>query len=234
MPLRCLRITSLICAVALAAPATGAAATHRAHKRPKITIRHAVKSSKKAKRKAKAKVTHVAAPAPLPQPRTVPAVCPNAQASAAATSAPVLRAAVVCLANQQRVNRGLPPMVENAVLDGTAQLWTNTLVAPHIFTHGNFTQRLDSAGYDWSNAGENIATGYDTPAAVVAAWMASPEHCQNVLNPNYADIGVGVNPSLVDPSLGDGATWTQDFGLTMLAPYPSHNTGPMSGCPYQV
>ena len=233
MPPRFLRLTSLICAVALAAPATGAAATRHAHKRhsgPTITIRHGVKSSKKNNRKART----TAQATPLPQPRTVPAVCPNAQAPAATTSAPILRAAVVCLANQQRVNRGLPPMVENSVLDGTAQMWTNTLVAQHIFEHGNFTQRLDGAGYDWSNAGENIATGYDTPASVVAAWMASPEHCQNVLNPNFADIGVGVDPQLVDPSLGNGATWTQDFGLTMLAPYPSHNTGPMNGCPYQV
>ena len=228
MPLRCLPLTSLICAAALAVPATGAAATHHRHSRkPSITFGKPARKTKK----TKAPTVKVAA-----QPRTVPAVCPNAQAPVAGTSTIALRAAIVCLVNQQRVNRGLPGLVENPLLDTSAQLWTNTMVATHVFSHGtNFTQRLASVGYDWSNAGENIATGYGTPTDVISAWMASPEHCQNVLNPNYADIGVGVNPSLVDPSVGSGgATWTQDFGLTMLAPFPSHNTAPMNGCPYTV
>jgi uncharacterized protein YkwD len=163
----------------------------------------------------------------------VPAVCPNAQASAANTTPAALRAAVVCLVDQQRVDRGLPAVQENPLLDTSAQLWTDTMVVTQVFSHGtNFTQRLANVGYDWSNAGENIATGYETPDDAIAAWMASTGHCQNILNPDYADIGVGVNPSPVGTNVADAATWTQDFGLTMTAPYPSSNTAPMNACPY--
>jgi uncharacterized protein YkwD len=169
-------------------------------------------------------------PAPAP-----PTVCPGAQASAANSTPAALRAATVCLVNQQRVDRGLPQLAENPLLDTSAQAWTDTMVVTQVFSHGtNFTQRLAQVGYDWSNAGENIATGYETPADAVTAWMASTEHCQNILNPNYADIGVGVNPSPVGTNVANAATWTQDFGLTMVAPYPSSNTAPMNGCPYSA
>jgi uncharacterized protein YkwD len=193
---------------------------------------------------AKKRVNHPKMPGPKPRTsttapqsssRTVPAVCPNAQASAATTTPPVLRAAIVCLVNQQRAGRALPQLTENPLLDTSAQFWTDTMVVTQVFSHGtNFIQRLASVGYDWSNSGENIATGYETPHQVIVAWMASTEHCQNILNPNYANIGVGVNPSPVGTNVADAATWTQDFGLTMVAPYPSSNTAPMTGCPYTV
>ena len=42
--------------------------------------------------------------------------------------------------------------------------------------------------------GENIAYGggnYGTPRAIVRAWMHSPEHRHNILNPAFRQIGIG-------------------------------------------
>jgi hypothetical protein len=39
-------------------------------------------------------------------------------------------------------------------------------------------------------AGENIAYGYESPRALVSAWMHSEGHRANILNPHFHRIGV--------------------------------------------
>lgn len=46
------------------------------------------------------------------------------------------------------------------------------------------------AGYDYKDAGENLAEGYGSPVEMQDAFMASPEHYANIMNPNYTDIGL--------------------------------------------
>lgn len=48
---------------------------------------------------------------------------------------------------------------------------------------------VDEQGADWSRIGENIAKGYTDPAAVMQAWMDSPSHRKNILDPNFRYIG---------------------------------------------
>jgi uncharacterized protein YkwD len=55
--------------------------------------------------------------------------------------------------------------------------------------------------------------------------MTSPEHCRNILDPQYRNVGTGVNDHSVDGT-GGTATWTQDFGLPMGSNPPSGNWGP--------
>ncbi len=103
------------------------------------------------------------------------------------------------------------------------------------FTHGPgdaFARRISSTGYAWQTAGENIATGYPTPRSVVAAWMASTEHCRNILDPAFRDVGTGEADAPVGAFASGPATWTQDFGLRIGQPLASRNSGPMNGCPY--
>ncbi len=106
------------------------------------------------------------------------------------------------------------------------------MVRARAFSHGSdFSARISAVGFHWSMVGENIAAGYDTPASVVRAWMASPDHCRNILSPSFLDVGTGVSRRSVAGAIGPG-TWTQDFGLPMGRHQPSGNTGPASGCPY--
>ena len=159
--------------------------------------------------------------------------CPNANAAVGRASVQALRTAVVCLINQQRTSRHLPPLRASRLLDHSAQNWTNAMVASDVFSHGtNFAARISAVGYVWRAAGENIATGFQTPRGVVNAWMASTGHCQNILNPNYGNVGTGISSHPVRGWATGAGTWTQDFALSMFKSPPSGNWGPADGCPY--
>ncbi len=159
--------------------------------------------------------------------------CANANTRATAAPAAVIRTAVVCLINKQRTSRGLPALRASTLLNRSAQGWTNAMVAGDFFSHGtDFAARIRAVGLNWSAAGENIASGFPTPNAVVNAWMASTGHCRNILSPSYADVGTGVSPHPVAGYASGPSTWTQDFALPMGAAAPSRNRGPADGCPY--
>jgi uncharacterized protein YkwD len=145
-----------------------------------------------------------------------------------------MRAAVVCLINQQRNAHGLPGLKVSQRLNRSAQNWNQAMVGSGNFTHGvNFAARISGVGYNWQTAGENIASGYPTPRSVVAGWMASTDHCRNILDPSFRDVGTGVNPRPVTSAANQPATWTQDFGLLQSQSPPSGNQRPMDGCPYR-
>ena len=76
---------------------------------------------------------------------------------------------------------------------------------------------IRSAGVSYE-VGENIAWGtlwLATPRSIVAAWMASPGHRENILDAHYRDTGIGVSPHpLASLANGQpGAIYTQDFGV---------------------
>lgn len=159
--------------------------------------------------------------------------CANANATVGHASTQALRAAVVCLVNEQRTSRHLPALRASRLLDRSAQRWTNTMVTTDVFSHGaNFAGRISAVGYAWRAAGENIATGFRTPAGVVRAWMASTGHCENILNPTYGNLGTGVSRRPVSGYASGPGTWTQDFALSIYESPPSGNWGPADGCPY--
>jgi uncharacterized protein YkwD len=70
-------------------------------------------------------------------------------------------------------------------------------------------QRIADAGYTASATGENIAAGYATPEAVVAGWMTSTGHCNNIMNGNSNETGLGYAYQQGSPY---GRYWTQTFG----------------------
>lgn len=159
--------------------------------------------------------------------------CADADAPATSSPTQAMDAAVVCLINQQRAVHGLPPVSPSAKLDRSAQTWTDQMVARAEFSHANFTARIGAVHYDWQTAGENIATGYPTPRAAVRAWMASPDHCRNILDPTFRNVGTGERPAPVRGWATGPATWTQEFGLTLNQSAPSQNRGPQAACPYR-
>lgn len=155
------------------------------------------------------------------------AVCANANTPASSARRTALKAAVVCLIDRQRAAHGLPALSEDSRLDRSAQIWTDTMATTKQFDHGeDFAARITAAGYVWSSAGENIATGFATPQQVVSAWMESPGHCRNILDPDYRSVGTGVVDRPIPGFSSAPATWTQDFALPIGAPAPSSDWGP--------
>ena len=119
---------------------------------------------------------------------------------------------VLQLTNEERARAGLQPLVANPQLMHAAQGYSDLMAGTGCFSHGcgptpELARRLEAAGYEgWSNVGENIAMGYSTPEQVVSAWMESPGHRANILNPRFAEIGVGYAP-------GGSRYWAQEFGF---------------------
>ena len=84
--------------------------------------------------------------------------------------------------------------------------------AAHTGSDGSTPQqRITQAGYAWKISGENVAAGYTVGGSsdVVAAWLISPGHCSNIMNPKYRDMGVSY---VVNEKVKYGSFFTQDFG----------------------
>jgi uncharacterized protein YkwD len=135
-----------------------------------------------------------------------------------------VRAAVLCLHNRERSQRGLPLLKENAKLRGAAQAHSGDMVAQRYFAHDSrsgagMADRILGTGYGrgrgWS-LGENIAWGTGslaTAAEIQRAWMASPGHRENILRRQFRDIGIGIAVGAPVAGGADGATYTADFGV---------------------
>ena len=109
---------------------------------------------------------------------------------------------IVELANQERANAGLLPLKWNESLASAATAHAQDMVKRGYFAHNSpegtlAPERARAAGYaayggDHMYVGENLAKAYSDPDALVKAWMNSPAHRQNLLWPQYREIGVGV------------------------------------------
>jgi uncharacterized protein YkwD len=151
--------------------------------------------------------------------------CPNAGTLAGLTSFTTYNDAVLCLLNEQRANAGLPPLTVNAGLEAAALGHSQSMRDNGYFGHDSpdgttFDVRIAQTGFlsaarGWL-IGENIGWGsfqLSTPRAVITAWMNSPEHRDNILEPGFREIGVGTvwgTPS--SPILLTAAIVTTDFG----------------------
>ncbi len=105
------------------------------------------------------------------------------------------------------------PLTMNASLRCAARKHSKDMNDRNFFDHVNPDgedpfERIAKAGYgSFSQQGENIAGGTDSPEATVAGWLASDGHCGNLMSPNYTEIGVGAYEGLGDWTY----YWTQTF-----------------------
>ncbi len=97
--------------------------------------------------------------------------------------------AVLELVNQQRQANGLNTLTMNTTLLDAAMLRAaeTSVYWSHIRPNGTSCSTVVDFGY----FGENIAAGQTSPEAVMEAWMNSPGHRANILEPNFDSMGVG-------------------------------------------
>ena len=115
---------------------------------------------------------------------------------------------VIRLVNEIRVQNGLGRLTYDWELGRVARYKSQDMHDNRYFSHtspvyGTPFQMIRSFGISYRSAGENIARGQASPQAVVNAWMNSPGHRANILNPSFTRIGVGY--------VADGHYWTQMF-----------------------
>lgn len=102
----------------------------------------------------------------------------------------------------------------NGSLGDAALMHSRDMAAKRYFSHkgkdgSSAAERALRAGYRWLRIGENIAAGQSSPEEVVAGWLTSPGHCENIMNNGFTEMGAAyaVNRSRAEPR----AYWTQVF-----------------------
>jgi uncharacterized protein YkwD len=107
--------------------------------------------------------------------------------------------------NAHRARYRAQPVRYHYALAVAAQRHANDMASRNQMTHtgsdgSNPGQRISRAGFRWTSWGENVAVGYSSSSAVVWAWLNSPGHRANLLNPRFQWMGVGI-------AWGHGRIW---------------------------
>lgn len=152
--------------------------------------------------------TSTTKPASAPRPSDTPAIAEFSE--------------MLVLVNEARARGGVcgnisfpasSPLRYDALLERAAQKHSEDMNAANELGHLSpaggiynpagsvLRERINREGYQWSVIGENVAWNYPFPD-LVAAWLDSPHHCENILNPEFTDVGFGKA----------GTYWTQNFG----------------------
>jgi uncharacterized protein YkwD len=106
------------------------------------------------------------------------------------------------------------PLAFNASLTDAALVHSRDMAKYAEFDHRGHdgstpTLRVQRAGYgSYRIIGENIAAGAMTPTEVTRGWLASPAHCENIMDPRFSEIGIAF---AVNVATAEAVYWTQDF-----------------------
>ncbi|HZM38629.1 MAG TPA: CAP domain-containing protein [Acidimicrobiales bacterium] len=143
-----------------------------------------------------ATTTTTSPPAPAPATTAPPQVSPVDQ--------------VVALVNDARAHAATPcgPIQLEPRLTAAAQAHSDDMANRNFFDHANpdgvtWDQRIRATGIVTRATAENIARGQRSADQVMADWMASDGHRENIVNCAFNFIGIGLNRT--------AWTWTQDF-----------------------
>jgi len=103
---------------------------------------------------------------------------------------------MVNLVNEARAQNNLPPLTVDMQLANVARTKAQDMIDNNYFSHnspkyGSPFDMMKSFGIKFVQAGENIA-GNQSVENAENALMNSPGHRQNILNPNYTHIGIGI------------------------------------------
>ena len=101
---------------------------------------------------------------------------------------------IVDLVNVERTKAGLNPLILDYQLSNAAQIRAEEQFALFSHTRPNGSEYrtvLDEMGISYMGCGENVASGYRTPQAVMEGWMNSEGHKANILHPKFTTIGIG-------------------------------------------
>jgi uncharacterized protein YkwD len=104
------------------------------------------------------------------------------------------------------------PLSWNPRLTEAALAHSDDMAEKHYFDHrqpdgSKPSDRALRAGYRYARVGENIASGQRDVAEAMTAWLASPGHCANIMNPRFTEMGAAY--AINTQSQNRTAYWTQ-------------------------
>lgn len=100
-------------------------------------------------------------------------------------SLPQERAAVIGAVNASRIAAGLRPLKENLTLDLKAERWAQHMRDVCAISHSTLRDGVPS---NWRKLGENVGRG-GSISAIHIAYMNSPGHRKNILDPAFNQMG---------------------------------------------
>jgi uncharacterized protein YkwD len=106
-----------------------------------------------------------------------------------------------------------PPLQPSALLRRAAEAHSQDMVSHNYFAHEGYdgstpAQRVAATGYRYQLVGENLASGPESAAEAVAGWLASPGHCENIMDARFSESGVAY---AANNSGTPRVYWVQEF-----------------------
>jgi uncharacterized protein YkwD len=107
----------------------------------------------------------------------------------------------------------VPPLQDSAQLRNAAEAHAHDMLEHNYFAHEGSdgttpARRVSATGYQYRLVGENIASGPTTAQEAVEGWIASPSHCENLMEPRFTQSGVAFAASR---SGAPRIVWVQEF-----------------------
>lgn len=125
------------------------------------------------------------------------------------------------LHNQTRESNNLATLCVSEILTEAARSHSQEMIDQDYFSHSSyngesFSARLERFGYDsYEKVGENIAWGSGSlasPENIFQGWMESSGHRENILDPDYREVGIGTAMGECE-GYSDCTMYTADFGV---------------------
>jgi hypothetical protein len=114
---------------------------------------------------------------------------PMLHPAAASASTGSDEAAFVAKINQLRASKGLGQLQVDGQLTGIARNWASHMAAAGGISHNpNLANQVTE---NWTKLGENVGHGTDVDS-LFQAFVNSPEHYRNLVDPAFNYVGVGV------------------------------------------
>lgn len=106
-----------------------------------------------------------------------------------------------------------PPLAWAPELARASLVHSRDMAKQNYFRHrardgSSAADRVESKGYAWRRVGENIAAGQGSAKQVVSAWVSSPHHCANLMDPGFTAMGAAY---AVNADSDSTIYWTQVF-----------------------
>src|SRR5688572_28943046 len=99
--------------------------------------------------------------------------------------------------NTLRMAHGLPPLIEDPIINAVAQSTAATMAASNMSWHiGDVKGRIAAAGYGaggtvWATENFAVGSGGMGIDQIMATW-ADPDHMRPAVTPEYCHVGAGV------------------------------------------
>jgi uncharacterized protein YkwD len=99
-----------------------------------------------------------------------------------------------------------PPVQLSGTLANVALGHASDMAEKNYFEHvdpagQSPADRVRAVGYSEKLVGENIAYGPKSVDEVVQGWLDSPGHCENIMDPRFVEMGIGLAPGHVKRGL---------------------------------